>query len=561
MFHKILLFSIFLITVIFTKELYSQDIAQIKKDVTYLASDSTQGRYPGTLGDSLAAYYIANSFANNKLDTLDFGYFQNFELQTGIEITTRNSFFIGSKAALLFDDFSPMSISAEGEFKSEVFEMTKDSMIDGTIPAKAKGKWLLIDIQDTEITTRELMRGASNASRSQVQGIIFKVESSDRFESSGVRYFQHNPREYNSKSRIVHSRSLIRTDIPVLLVTNDFFDHSTTNSDSLLITAKVEIKSVKKNTHNVIGVVKGSDSPGKYIVIGAHYDHLGYGGKDSGSRMPDSIAIHYGADDNASGTSTVLSLASIIAENPLSVSVMFVAFGAEEMGLIGSQYMVANLPVPKDSIIAMLNYDMVGRMEERVINVGGVKTAIDFETIIDTIQTNLDVRTSPFGSGPSDHSSFNSEEIPVLYFNTGIHTDYHTPNDNIAKINYDGIGQVVTYTMKLVNALMSNKTDLTYQQTESPAQKGSMASLKVTLGIIPDVTGGDNSGLLIQGVSPNGIAKRVNMIKGDKIVNIDGTTISNIYEYMEKLQTIKPRQVAHITIVRDGKERVKLVQF
>lgn len=560
MFLKSPLFLVFLISVFLTKGLYSQDIARIIKDVSYLASDTTQGRFPGTVGDSLAAYYIANSFKNDKVDSFDFGYFQEFELQTGIEITAHNSLSIGSTSASLFVDFTPMSISADGEFSSGVFEIIKDSLTDGAISLKAKGKWILVDLNDTEITIREIMRGATNASRNESLGIIFKVESSDQFETFSLEQIQDS-NEFRTKSRVIHSRNSFRTDIPVLYVTNDFFDTAIANSDSLLITAKLEIKSVKRNTQNVIGVVKGDDSPDKYLIIGAHHDHLGFGGKDSGSRMPDSVAIHFGADDNASGTSTVLSLASIISKKPLSVSVIFVAFGAEEMGLIGSQHMVANLPIAKDSIIAMINYDMVGRMEEQILNIGGVKTAIDFESILAAIQTNMDIRTSSFGSGPSDHSSFNSEEIPVLYFHTGIHTDYHTPNDNISKINFEGIVQVIQYSMKLMNALTSSKVNLAYQQTESPSPKGSMTSLNVTLGIIPDVTGGNNNGLTVQGVNPNGIAKRANMIKGDRIVNIDGTTIRNIYEYMEKLQTIKPRQVVHITIVRDGKERVKLVQF
>ena len=546
-----------------SKILYSQDLKEIRKHVEYLGSDLLEGRYPGTTGDSLSAAYVIHHFKQHKVQCFQDGFLQNIELQTGVELTACNKLEINNELAHLFIDFCPLSISANSESLVGAIEFNRDSLFEGIQFSKAKGRWIIVDAQDSDLSTRDLMRGATKASDNQILGIMFIVESSNRFESNKSN--RHNPLEMNSLGAIINTRGAVKADIPMILITDEFYkrtkNKSLNISDTLAIYAQTDVKPVRKTTHNIIGFVKGERNPDNYIVVGAHYDHLGYGGPESGSREPEKCAIHYGADDNASGTAAVLSLSTEIASNPLGMSVIFVAFGAEEMGLIGSQYMVSHLPIPKENIKAMFNFDMVGRMEENVLNIGGVKTAIDFNTIIDTITTELVVKTSPFGSGPSDHSSFNSEEIPVLYFNTGIHTDYHTPNDNVSKINYQGIYAVVRYALKILEAINTKNANLTYNPIESPNKSGNMSSLKVTLGIIPDVTGGDNKGLVIQGVNPNGVAKRAELLKGDRIVNIDGTVINNIYDYMEKLQTIKPRQVSHITLIRDGKEMVILVQF
>ncbi len=560
----------------------AQTTESIQKHVEYLASEPLAGRFPGTPGDSLAADYIKNHFAAHSLLPFDSLYYQYFEIKTGVEIGSKNTLTSHKNAFTLFRDFMPLSISAEGKFEAGIFDFNFDSLPDGIIPPGVEKKWLVVEIADYFPTTREFMRWATKASKANATGIIFITSSDTHFSTelssplpgsttskietkNGTVIYSQHPK--SGMSRMILSRGLVRSDIPLLLVTQKSWEENKKNRiknnlKSIEVSAFIEINPINRRTHNVIGVVKGSERPDEYIVVGAHYDHLGYGGPESGSRVPEQYAIHYGADDNASGTATVLGLATRIASKPLPVSVIFVAFGAEELGLIGSQYMARNLFVDKNKIKAMFNYDMVGRMEKNQLNIGGVKTATDFQTIIDTLPTVLSITTSPFGSGPSDHSSFNSEEIPVLYFNTGIHTDYHTPADAPAKINFPGILSVLDYSEILLRTISLPQANLTYNKTEATdSQHGSKSALKVTLGIIPDVTGGDNTGLVIMGVNPSGVAHRAQLLKGDKIVNIDGTPIKNVYDYMDKLQQIKPKQVAHITVIREGQEKVFLLQF
>jgi Zn-dependent M28 family amino/carboxypeptidase len=319
---------------------------------------------------------------------------------------------------------------------------------------------------------------------------------------------------------------------------------------------------VHKSTSGNAIAYRTVDDSDEWIVIGAHYDHLGWGGYGSGSRSPERHEIHYGADDNASGTALVLMLADYYATQNPNVNLAFILFAAEEQGLIGSKYFVENSPIAMEKIRAMLNFDMVGRVQENRISISGTSTAKEFEGILSHFQNKpLEIAMSGGGFAGSDQASFVSEDIPVLFFNSGLHEDYHTPEDNIEQINFEGIQQVGALSIALIDSLSHPDLSLTFQKQKQEEKVRHGGGMKVTLGIMPDVTGRVEKGLAVDGVRPGGPAEIAGIVKGDVIHKIDEFEIENIYDYMESLSKFKKGQQVELQIVRDEKPMTLKVEF
>ena len=261
-------------------------------------------------------------------------------------------------------------------------------------------------------------------------------------------------------------------------------------------------KEVERTTHNILAVLPGKDKQLKneYIVVGSHYDHLGLGGKDSGSRRPDTLGVHPGADDNASGDAVVLELAKYFKKVRSPRSIIFAFFGAEEQGLVGSKQFLEwmkqadnqrkNLPDSLKGIVAMVNLDMVGRMRDNAMSVSGTGTSSGFKAMAEAAaeQTSLNISCTPDGYGPSDHASFVAQEIPVLFLTTGGHMEYHTPDDVPSTLNYDGMQQTLDFSKELITRLASMPTTPDYISVPS-SNTMKHAKFKVTLGLMPDVMG------------------------------------------------------------------------
>jgi len=316
----------------------------------------------------------------------------------------------------------------------------------------------------------------------------------------------------------------------------------------------------------VVAVIPGNDETLKneYVVVGGHYDHLGMGGPGSGSRAVDTIAIHNGADDNASGVSVVIQLAEkMAAERKNKRSVIFAAFGAEEMGLVGSKAFTANPPVESDKIVGMFNFDMVGRLDSTSngLSIGGTKTSLETETLLNDLNTGFELAMSPEGVGPSDHASFYLQNIPVFFISTGAHSDYHTPNDDAEFINYKGMKKVAEYSYLLLNEVTNRNDRLTFQEAGPKFQRSRGGRFKVTFGIMPDYAGLEKRGMRIDGVTKDKPADKGGMKKGDIITAIDGKKIGNIYDYMNRLQTLEAGQTVSVDIIRDDKETVLIIQL
>jgi hypothetical protein len=325
-------------------------------------------------------------------------------------------------------------------------------------------------------------------------------------------------------------------------------------------------KDVQRTTHNIIAVLPGKDRRLKdeYIVIGSHYDHLGMGGQGSGSRRPDTLGVHPGADDNASGDAVVLQLARYFKKARPARSIIFAFFGAEEQGIVGSKHFVEwmkqedrrriNLPDSLDGIVAMVNLDMVGRMRDNALSVSGTGTSADFKALAERAAglTGLTINCTPDGYGPSDQASFVAADIPVLYLTTGGHMEYHTPDDVPSSLDYNGMQQTLAFARELVTGLadMPRKPDFINVPGSSSM---SHAQFKVTLGLMPDVTGASTvPGLRADIVVAGKPAYTAGMRSGDIIQEIDGKPVKDINEYMERLSELVAGTTIPVKVLRGG---------
>ena len=330
-------------------------------------------------------------------------------------------------------------------------------------------------------------------------------------------------------------------------------------------------KEEQKTSHNIVAVLPGKDKllKNEYIVIGSHYDHLGMGGKGSGSRRPDTLAVHPGADDNASGDAVVLELARHFKKVGSPRSIIFAFFGAEEQGIVGSKSFVEwmkghdgrriNLPTDIKGIVAMVNLDMVGRMRDNALSVSGTGTSTEFKTMAEkaAVQTNLHITYTPDGYGPSDQASFLAADIPVLYLTTGGHMEYHTPEDIPSSLNYDGMQQALAFAKELVTQLASMPQAPDFINVPS-SKTETHAAFKVTLGLMPDVTGASSvPGVRADIVVAGKPAHAAGMKSGDIIQEIDGKPVKDIQEYMQRLSELQAGTTIPVKVLR-GEETLIL---
>ncbi len=330
-------------------------------------------------------------------------------------------------------------------------------------------------------------------------------------------------------------------------------------------------KAEEKTTHNILAVLRGKDRQvrNEFIVVGAHYDHLGMGGPESGSRRPDSLSVHPGADDNASGDAVLLELARYFKKTGTPRSIVFIFFGAEEQGLVGSKRFVewmkqdddrrVNLPADLKGIVAMVNLDMMGRMRDSSLSVSGTGTSSGFKALAEDVagQTGLHISCTPDGYGPSDQASFVAADIPVFNITTGGHMEYHTPDDVPSTLNYDGMQLSFEFTKELVAQLASLPEAPDFINVPGTSSMRH-AKFKVTLGLMPDVTGGSSvPGLRADIVVAGKPAHRAGMRSGDIIQEIDGKPVTDINEYMERLSELKAGTTIPVKVLR-GEETIIL---
>jgi aminopeptidase YwaD len=316
---------------------------------------------------------------------------------------------------------------------------------------------------------------------------------------------------------------------------------------------------------NVVAMVPGRDPAlaGQYVVIGAHFDHLGRSAV--GAMDPEAgSAIRNGADDNASGTAAIMELARLLATNPPRRSVVIASFSGEELGLLGSQWFVEHPPVSLDSVDAMLNFDMVGRLKNDRLIVYGVSTATELPTIVNdaNVAPRFDLKAVGDGYGPSDQSSFYAKGIPVLHFFTDLHEDYHRATDDAPKIDSVGAARVVAMAERVVRDIADRDARLTPVRVAAPApvmSSGSTQGSNVYLGSIPDMSGGDERGLKLSGVRGGSPADVGGLKAGDVIVEFGGKIVKDLYSYSEALYTHKSGDQVAVVYVRGGERHATTV--
>jgi aminopeptidase YwaD len=562
---------------------------ELQSEIKYLSSDELKGRLTGSEGDSLAAEYIRGEMLSIGMVPVTGDGFQRFKVTKRLIPGPGNSLSVNGKAFTAETDFTPMGFSSNTGIEGEVvfvgygFNINNDSVKWSDYSGlDVKGKWVLILRGDPEPdNTRSAFipfsgdRDKALLAKDQGAAGVLMVsgpgfDSEDKFESL-------NSSDYS-------------VDIPVLRIKKEIADIILSGSKTTVALLEKKLNESKKpagfttgmtvkgnaeisretaNTRNIAMLLPGEDETLKneYIIFGAHFDHLGMGGPGSSSRAVDTIAVHHGADDNASGVAMMLELAEKFAQTKGSHkrSIICVAFSGEEMGLLGSKYYADNAGIDLSKVNAMINLDMVGRFQTgNAIQIGGVGTAEGLKELIysQTDTTANKISLSEEGYGPSDHSSFYGKNIPVLFYSTGAHLDYHTPADTWDKVNYTGMVNISDMVYIMASNLASSPNRLKFKEAGPKVEVSRTARRKgVTLGIMPDFAGNVKNGLRADFVTPGKPAALGGMKKGDIITAIDAKPVNNIQDYMYRMGQLKHGQTISVEVLRNGNKEVLLIQL
>jgi aminopeptidase YwaD len=559
---------------------------ELREHVGYLASDALQGRRPGHPGCDEAAAYIRDQFRTAGLRLLyDDGY-QAFPIVTGIVAGANCALNAADEEAKLAQDFMPLSFSAAATLEAPVrfagygFDYELDSSswkdYDGLDVA---GAWVLVlrgspddESGDFDPFT-SLLKKAMVARDHGAAGVLFVAGPQFDKEDRPVE-LQYQQQESSMDIPVV---SITRRVAERLLQGRHIADlekelnatRGPLRVDCVgTVRATVVLEKKQVTARNVVAIVEGTDEAlrGEFVVLGAHYDHLGMGGPGSGSRRPDTIAVHNGADDNASGTAVALEVGERIAvSGGLRRSVIIVAFTAEEMGLLGAKQFTRDPPVDLSSIALMCNLDMVGRFndETNTMHVGGTGTAEGLEELLRGAAERTDIllATSPEGYGPSDHAAFYAENIPVLFFFTGINEEYHTPEDDVHLLNYPGAKRVADLVYEVVAAAANRDQALAFRESGPKSRPAASRRFKVTLGIMPDVSSSGGDGLRVDAVIADRPAALAGMLKGDVIIAMEGKKVNGVYEYMNRLADFSPGQRISVEVLRGGEKHLFIVEL
>ena len=587
---KLLVFVVLVLFVVSCGQKFNPEITveDLTENIEFLASDSLKGRKPGKEGGLLAAQFIRDKFENAGLELLYDNGFQKFGLLTSAELGDGNLFGFDELSFEAEKDFLPYAFSANTSVEASLvfagfgLQVDKDTLqwndFDGIDVA---GKWILAlqgdpDLENTQSPFLEFSSErakALTASDNNAAGLILVAGTkfSEKDELSSL-FFDKNSRRYSfpilQVTREVANGILEKTGETIESLESKMLENN--KSVNLQIDTKVaatiNVLQKETETQNVVAMVSGIDEnlKNEYVVVGGHYDHLGMGGPGSGSRAVDTIAVHNGADDNASGTAAVIQLAEKIAYGKSNKrSVIFIAFGAEEMGLVGSKAFTAKPPVEAEKMVAMFNLDMVGRLDSTTngLSIGGTKTSKETEDILNEFNTDFKLAMSPEGVGPSDHASFYLQDIPVFFISTGAHSDYHTPVDDVEFINYEGVKKVTDYTYRLLNEITNRDSLLTFQEAGPKFQRSRGGKLKITFGIMPDFAGMESRGLRIDAVTKGKPAEKAGMQKGDIITAIDGKKVGGIHDYMSRLQSLEIGETVLVDVIRGEKTTVLIIQL
>lgn len=542
-----LIFSHLFIPSLFSQKLRKADkaiIAELQTDINYLSNDKLQGRRSGTSGENLASDYIIEGFSKAGLKPLGDSstWLQRFEIYDGRDIS-HTLFKINNSALALKTEYIPLPFSASGKLEGY-----------SAVALQESGSPWFYDL-------KEIMDAAQSNPHFDISKIL--RDKARLFAGKGASaVIFYNSSKTDDGIVFDPAEGIKPEKIPVLYVTKAGRKKYLRDiSQSLDVEIDVEMEEKIRWGHNVIGWL--DNGAPNTVVIGAHYDHLGFG-EDSNTlyRGPDKV-FYPGADDNASGTAALLELARLLKKTKnLKSNYLFVAFSGEESGLIGSKYFTGHAPVSLSNISYMVNMDMVGRLNDstHVLTIGGYGTSPIWAGVIGTSLNKkiFVLNADSSGTGPSDHTSFYLKNIPVLFFFTGIHQDYHKPTDQPEKINYVGELQVI----RLVYSILQ-KMDA----AEKPAfaktrdrQFGVAPAFNVTLGIMPDYSF-PGTGLRIDAISEGRPAELAGLKTGDIITKMGDYSVISLQTYMEALSKFNRGDKTTVEFLRGKEEMKAAVQF
>ena len=578
-------------------------VDRLKKDVSHLASEQMEGRRTGTDGANAAAKYIAGEFSKIGLKPAVKGHLQTFPYVAGVELGKNNrlmSLNVGK-------DWLPLGFAT-----NQSLERVPAMLVGYGITAselnhndyanpKVSGRIAIAlagtpdgDNPHGQFARHEDVRWKAIAARNAGAKALIVVVRENNFNDDRLAKLRYDNTGGEAGIPVVAisrqaAESLLSKPLAEIEQAAKSKSEAAYAEVANPISVSVDIIRREVPAYNVIGVLEGSDPvlKNENIVIGAHYDHLGRGG--SGSLAPTSGDIHHGADDNASGTAGLLELARVFSAQRPKRTLIFIAFGGEEEGLLGSAYYVNHPVSPLTNTVAMINMDMIGRMRDRKLVIGGVGTATEWKEIIRQANAAQSmhvaanspapmkgvpivvsangrpvVTTDPNGAfqltmnedgyGPSDHSSFYGKQIPVLFFWTGTHSDYHKPSDTFEKINYDDEARILSLVARIVRDIDGAEKRLTYTTAKADPPRG--GGFRVYVGTIPNY-GDSTNGLLIDGVREGSPAEKAGIKAGDRIVKIGARDVKNVYDYTFALGEMKAGEEYAVEVVR-GKDRLTL---
>ncbi|MCE1163967.1 MAG: M20/M25/M40 family metallo-hydrolase [Bacteroidetes bacterium] len=565
---------------------------EVYEHIKYLASDKLEGRYPGTNGDILARQYLSREFQKYGLKPEgDSAYIQRFDMNNGVKAGNSNSLSFTAPGGILNingKDFTPLSISSTGSAEGKLvfagygiiaenlnYNDFKDA--NGN-PVNVEGKVIVI------MRYSPTYMNPNNDKFSAFESLRAKLSIIKDYKPAGIILISPPDKNSNDDELMEIGNDMVHQNsgIPVINVKRSVIESMMTERGYDLnkicgdinanfipncielpdITAKfnVDLHEDFAKTGNVIGLLEGSDPvlKNEVLVIGAHFDHLGYGGPNSMYRGNEKL-IHHGADDNASGTAGVLELAEKFASERKNIkrSILFLCFTGEEEGLIGSSYFANSEKFKEFNIVAMINMDMIGRLNENKLILNGTGTSTYWVPEIEKLNKNYNfsVSMSPDGFGPSDHSSFYGKNLPVLMFFTDLHADYHKPSDTYDKINSEGETKVLKMVYDMASDISNApvKPEFTKVVKKEDDNKSERKSVRVYVGTVPDFSyTGD--GFKISGVQAGSPAEKYGILAGDIMIKFGDKEIKNIYDYTDALGQHKPGQEVDVTVKRDDKE-------
>lgn len=526
------------------KKAEKQIVANLQAHIGYLADDKLEGRRAGSEGEKKAMEYIAGQFQKIGVQPKGTdGFFQAFEIYDGKTIDPASHLLLNGHDLKAGKDYFPLAFSGNGS--TEAFPAI--SLKEENTPWFINLEEVLEENKDNphfDLISYIKDQAADFKNKGATALLLYNTGSAD----DNLKF---DPKDRNEPA-----------PLPVVYITKEVAGQYLKDaSASIDLKLKVEIGKKYRTGHNVAGYI--DNGAANTIVLGAHFDHLGYGEDGNSMLRTGEKLIHNGADDNASGTAALLELARLIKAGKFkSSNYLFLAFSAEELGLNGSKYFTENPTIDLKAVNFMINMDMVGRLNDstKALTVGGYGTSPAWGKIINPAARNhFVIKTDSSGTGPSDHTSFYRKDIPVLFFFTGLHTDYHRPSDDAPKINYVGEMRIIQYIQEIIQEVNADKTRLAFTKTRE-TQTTTSARFSVSLGVMPDYTF-TGAGMRIDGVSEGRPAQKAGLKAGDIITAIGPHGVSSVESYMQALGKFKKGDKTTVKYKRGDTSAEAEVQF